>query len=445
MGRNAPERLKAVAVAASAAASSISTSVSASTATAGQTPTSNPPSVRPATTSTAATPGPRVRLLKRELRTTDAAPDAPPLAQIFGRSAAAQCTWLVIWDAARSWPALALVDLAEAGTGALTEISLRREGQLAPLLHAEHVELTLDGRPLGVLLLRTLPHHTPSLKLALSLMRQADRLVVMAGGATDHDWQRVLEHALPADGWTGPGWQLAVPVEHPNRSARLRRHSWPAGVRVQAFDWPRTGRPNWNVDLLRRVLLEPIGAATPPPPTGPSAGTEPESRVSRLKPHRSASNPSAPASTAATGRKASGSAVVANTRPPTAAPELPPPGPPDRLHLAACDQLIGVPGVRACAVLRLADAALLAQQGDAAWLAAGAAETGRIARSWRHGPGTDGSAPDTLSWTHAQRLHLLLRLPDDGRDLALLALGDPAGTDAAELHWMATVARNALA
>lgn len=376
---------------------------------------------------------PRVRLLKRELRTTEASPDAPPLAQIFGRSAAAQCTWLVIWDASRSWPALATVDLAEAGSGALTEISLRREGQLAPLLHAEHVELTLDGVPLGVLLLRTLPHHTPSLKLALSLMRQADRLVVMAGGSTDHDWQRVLEHALPADGWQGPRWQLAVPVEHATRAARLRRHAWPAGVQVQAFDWPRSGRPNWNVDLLRRVMLEPIGAAAPPTPTGPSAGSDMESRVSRLKPHRSV-----PSKTAST----STSNAVS---PATPRPELPPLGAPDRLHLAACEQLIGVPGVRACAVLRLADAALLAQQGDAEWLAAGAAETGRVARGWRQGNGADQPSPDTLSWTRAQRQHLLLRLPDDGRDLALLALSDPASTDAAELRWMAAVARNALA
>lgn len=407
---------------------------------------------------------PRVRLLKRELRTTEASPDAPPLAQIFGRSAAAQRTWVVIWDASRSWPALAMVDLAEAGSGALTEISLRREGQLAPLLHAEHVELALDGLPLGVLLLRTLPHHTPSLKLALSLMRQADRLVVMAGGSTDHDWQRVLEHALPAQGWEGPPWQLAVPVEHATRAARLRRHAWPPGVRVQAFDWPRAGRAKWTLDLLRRVLIEPIGAAPPPTPTGPTAGPEPEPRVSRLKPHRAA--PKAGASAAVVPPepvRVQARPEVMPTRQGDAAKDsrapssagLPPPGPPDRLHRAACDQLIGVPGVRACAVLRLADRAVLAQQGDADWLAAGTAETGRVTRGWRQEQAQDPkvqdpkvqdpNAPDALSWTHGQRQHLLLRLPDDGRDLALLAIGEPDATDLAELRWMATVARNAFA
>ncbi len=366
----------------------------------------------------------RVRLRKRELRTTDAAPDAPALAQIFGKTAATEHTWLVIWDAARSWPALAMVDLAEAGNGVLTELAMRREGQLAPLLHAEHVELTLDGRALSVLLLRTLPHHTPSMKLALSVMRQADRLVVMAGGTTDPEWQQVLEKSCAEAGWQGPTWQLAVPVEQPTRAARLRRHVWPAGLRVQAFDWPRTGRPAWNLDLLRRVLLEPLGTAAPPPLSGAPAGPDLESRVSRLKPHRLA--------------------TIADASQAAPRDELPPLGLPDRLHRVACEQLIGVPGVRACAVLRLADAALLVQQGDADWLAAGAAETGRVARGWRQ----DGAAeapPDTLSWTHAQRQHLLLRLPEDGRDLALLALSEPGATDPAELRWMATVARNALA
>ncbi|RZS56576.1 hypothetical protein [Sphaerotilus mobilis] len=368
---------------------------------------------------------PRVRLLKRELRTTEKAPDAPALARIFGKTAATALSWLVIWDASRSWPALAMVDLAEAGTGAITELSMRREGQLAPLLHAEHVELTLDGQALGVLLLRTLPHHTASLKLALSLMRQADRLVVMAGGSADHDWLRVLEHALPASGWQGPVWQVAVPVEASTRAARLRRHTWPAGVRVQAFDWPRAGRKHWNLDLLRRVLLEPIGVTFPNTPTGAPAGPDLESRVARPKPLRTAPH-------------AESSKVQPRV-------DLPPLGPPDRLHKSACEQLIAVPGVRACAVLRLADAALLAQQGDADWLAAGAAETGRVARGWRQSNAATETSPDTLSWTHAQRQHLLLRLPEDGRDLALLALSDPATTDTAELRWMATVARNALA
>ena len=118
-------------------------------------------------------------------------------------------------------------------------------------------------------------------------------------------------------------------------------------------------------------------------------------------------------------------------------------------------QLIGVPGVRACAVLRLADRAVLAQQGDADWLAAGTAETGRVTRGWRQEQAQDPkvqdpkvqdpNAPDALSWTHGQRQHLLLRLPDDGRDLALLAIGEPDATDLAELRWMATVARNAFA
>ncbi|MGY0194754.1 hypothetical protein ACWA7J_06725 [Leptothrix sp. BB-4] len=360
----------------------------------------------------------------------------------------------MIWDPSRHWPALAMVDLAEAGSGVLTELAMRREGQLAPLLHVEHVELTLDGRALSVLLLRTLPHHAASLRLALSLMRQADRLVVMGGSDKDLDWQNQLARALGSEGWQGPVWQIATPLEHPTREARLRRHAWPGGVRAQPFGWPRAGRPGWNLDLLRRVMLEPIGLSVVPASPHPPSPPDREPRVSRPKPqrlNRLVSIPSgAPASPLSSSEAARPAEAPAAQQTAPQKPALPPLGEPDRLHHVACDQLIAVPGVRACAVLRLADASLLAQRGDADWLASGATQTRRVAQGWRP-DGHDAASSqenepaDVLSWTEDQRQHLLLRLPDDGRGLALLALGDAGTTDPAELRWMATVARNTLA
>ena len=92
-----------------------------------------------------------------------------------------------------------------------------------------------------------------------------------------------------------------------------------------------------------------IGAAPPPTPTGPTAGPEPEPRVSRLKPHRAA--PKAGASAAVVPPepvRVQARPEVMPTRQGDAAKDsrapssagLPPPGPPDRLHRAACDQLI---------------------------------------------------------------------------------------------------------
>lgn len=378
----------------------------------------------------------------RELRTRAERPDAPPLEMLFPRDAAPPGQHIVVWDPQASWPAFSLRPLAQAAHGAIGEIVLVQEQR--PDTPVARLRSTLvptpSGQTLGVIQVEAAPGDDLALPVALSLLAQADRAVVLAGSGQDKELVRRIGERVRPDSWQGPPLLLVSPADKPSRADRLRRSHWPRGLRIHVLELFQSGAPDWSQQLVAMVCGQgeaPAAPAAPVPVTAsaPAAPTLPPP----------ASPPAFPSPMPTTPLHAH------------AAHDLPSPSPSPAPRAAAgadldvtrVARMLGVlamgPGVVGAALVSVDGAELLAI--DAATETA-QAEIERAARRtcamWRaqQATGDDADSPPAeLMWTAAGRHHLALPLPRQP-GLLLLACIDRDFGDLSAARWQAAVARN---
>ena len=383
----------------------------------------------------------------RELRTRAERPDAPPLEMLFPRDAAPPGQHIVVWDPQASWPAFSLRPLAQAAHGAIGEIVLVQEQR--PDTPVARLRSTLvptpSGQTLGVIQVEAAPGDDLALPVALSLLAQADRAVVLAGSGQDKELVRRIGERVRPDSWQGPPLLLVSPADKPSRADRLRRSHWPRGLRIHVLELFQSGAPDWSQQLVAMVCGQgeapaapaapmpvPVTASAPaaptlPPPASPPAFPSPMP-TTPLHAH-AAHDPSPSPSPAWAAPRAAAGADLDETR---------------------VARMLGVlamgPGVVGAALVSVDGAELLAI--DAATETA-QAEIERAARRtcamWRAQQATGDDAveapPAELMWTAAGRHHLALPLPRQP-GLLLLACIDRDFGDLSAARWQAAVARN---
>lgn len=357
----------------------------------------------------------------RELRTRSASPAAPSIDSLFGREdrdgPRPQQT-VVVWDAGQSWPGFSLAHLGSAhGPDAprLHRVLLRQEAAREAL--ADFLITLLPGgneaNRWGVIEVQTAPGDPLGTRVALGLLEQADRAVLLAGGPGDKDLLRRIADFSRSAPWSGPSLLLVSPADKPSRADRLRRSSWPRGLRAHVLEVFAGSEPGWTAQLLSMVLGD--GAPADDGGPGPSAATS---------------------AAMANGPAASPPTVGAAARPPTA----PPAGRPGGLRgaEAALTLATRAPGMRACAIFDASEGRVTACVG--ALDEAGDAATRAARMLQAHG---DAAALDELIWHSATRQYLVLALPGHA-PLRLLAVADRAFGELATLRWHLAVARNQL-
>lgn len=352
----------------------------------------------------------------RELRTRSASPAAPSIDSLFGREDSdgprPQQT-VVVWDAGQFWPGFSLTHLGGAGSGGgngaprLRRVLLRQEGAREAL--ADFLITLLPGgseaNRWGVIEVQTTPGDPLGTRVALGLLEQADRAVLLAGSPGDKDLLRRIADFSRSAPWSGPSLLLVSPADKPSRADRLRRSTWPRGLRAHVLEVFPGSETGWTAQLLSMVLGDGV------PADDSRAGV---------------TNPAATSTSTAMPSPAVSVAATASAR------AQGPRGTEAALNLAA-----RAPGVRACAIFDASDGRVTACIGalDEAGEAAG-----RAARMLQaHGE----PAVDELIWHSATRLHLLLTLPDHA-PLRLLAVVDRSFGELTSLRWHLAVARNQL-
>lgn len=347
----------------------------------------------------------------RELRTRSASPAAPSIDSLFGREdrdgPRPQQT-VVVWDAGQSWPGFSLTHLAAAGAGGgnaaarLQRVLLRQEGAREAL--ADFLITLLPGgseaNRWGVIEVQTAPGDPLGTRVALGLLEQADRAVLLAGGPGDKDLLRRIADFSRSAPWSGPSLLLVSPADKPSRADRLRRSSWPRGLRAHVLEVFAGSEPGWTAQLLSMVLGDgapaddggSCGPATSPPPS-PAAGV------------------AAPPSARPDGLRGTEAALTLATR---------------------------APGMRACALFDASEGRIAACVGALDEAGDAAARAARMLQA--HG---DAASLDELIWHSATRQHLVLALPGHA-PLRLLAVADRAFGELATLRWHLAVARNQL-
>ena len=380
-----------------------------------------------------------VPLTTRELRTRAERPDAPPLEMLFPRDATPPGQRIVVWDPQASWPAFSLRPLAQAAHGAIGEIVLVQEQRPdAPVARLRSTLVpTPSGQTLGVIQVEAAPGDDLALPVALSLLAQADRAVVLAGSGQDKELVRRIGERVRPDSWQGPPLLLVSPADKPSRADRLRRSHWPRGLRIHVLELFQSGAPDWSQQLVAMVCghgeaRTPVpapAAPVPPPPASPPAlpSPMPTTPLPAHDTHNAHDLPTpSPASAVPRG------AVSTDL---------------DETRVA---RMLGVlamgPGVVGAALVSVDSAELLAI--DAATETA-QAEIGRAARRtcamWRAQQAVGDDAAEApaaeLMWTAAGRHHLALPLPRQP-GLLLLACVDRDFGDLSAARWQAAVARN---
>lgn len=342
----------------------------------------------------------------RELRTRSASPVAPPLVGLFNREGPAPRRTLVVWDPGRCWSGFGLTQLAVGAQTRLHRVRLRQEGAREPLAEFLITWLPVGRDPhhWGVVEVLTTVGDPLGARVALTLLEQADRAVLLAGGPGDKDLVRRIGDLVRADQWDGPELQLVTPADKPSRADRLRRAAWPRGLRVQVIEALAGFDAGWTRQLLDTLLAEPAGPGQDAPATLSSADPAPP-RALPKGPVR-ATDP-------ADARQAA-------------------------LALAA-----QAPGVRSCLLLDAAQGLVLAQLGEPA-----EAEAARAARLWQAlQDGTTATAlgddPAELAWSSGSRHQVALGLAGTPGHL-LLCVAERHWSDPASLRWHLALARNHL-
>jgi hypothetical protein len=338
----------------------------------------------------------------RELRTRSATPNAPRLDTLFARDNAPPAQVLVVWDPGHHWPQFSLTHLALPPTQPLQRVLLRQEkasevmaeffvassGAIGPAGWACVQVVTQPGDPLG-------------LRIGLSLMEQAQRAVLLAGGPADKDLVRRIGEFVRSSQWEGPPLFVVAPADKPSRAERLRKATWPRGLRAHVLELFPNPAPDWTAELLRLVcgeasLSEDRRNASPStPPAAPGASPQ---------------TPSTPPQ------------VLASPR----MPQLP-----NALDLA-CE----APGALACALWDHLGAKLLGGRGSPDLLE----EVTRQAALFWSGRGDDLEPVEALCWSTRHRHVLCMPLAQNPDRLLLLAIDREFG-DLSQARWQLAVAR----
>lgn len=369
----------------------------------------------------------------RELRTRAEMPSAPPVQTLFSRDSVQPQQTVAVWDPAGSWPGFSIAQLALAAHGRISEISLMQEHGTEPVAMLRSTVLpTPSGQALGVIEVEASFADNRGLSVALTLLEQVDRAVILAGANADKDLIRRINDFVRADAWRGPSLLLVSPADKPSRADRLRRAGWPRGMKMHVLELFSVNDPGWSQQLISLVTGFASGEPTAP---GPAPVDEPEAADLPVPAPRPAPV-AAPAPVKAVSSPAS----------PPLAPLATSPAPVD-VSPAVMERVLGVlsmgVGVSACAVLAVDTAQLLGAKSPGHASPAvldAAARTG--AALWRaHRALGAGQPLLELSWSSPQHHHLVMPLPRQP-GLLLLACVDREHGDLAAARWQLAVARN---
>lgn len=401
-----------------------------------------------------ADPPTTVPVSTRELRTRAEVPSAPPVQTLFSRDSVQPQQTVAVWDPSGSWPGFSIPQLALAAHGRISEISLVQEQGTEPVALLRSTVLpTPSGQPLGVIEVEASFADQRGLSVALTLLEQADRAVILAGANGDKDLIRRINEVVRADAWRGPSLLLVSPADKPSRADRLRRASWPRGMKMHVLELFSVNDPGWSQQLISLVTGFASGEPTVPgaddapddntPAPSPAPPARPVAAATAPMPVPSPApalqkGPAAPASTHVSAGAASSPPVPA--APPTPAPVAP------EFPDAMADRVLGVlamgVGVTACAVVAVEDGRLLRVHrlaADAPSLLDGAAKAGSAL--WRaHRALGAGQPLLELCWSEPTHHHLALPLPRQP-GLLLLACIEREFGDLAAARWQAAVAR----
>ncbi len=336
----------------------------------------------------------------RELRTRSATPNAPRLDTLFARDNAPPAQVLVVWDPGHHWPQFSLTHLALPPTQPLQRVLLRQEnasevmaeffvagsGAIGPSGWACVQVVTQPGDPLG-------------LRIGLSLMEQAPRAVLLAGGPADKDLVRRIGEFVRSSQWEGPPLIVVAPADKPSRAERLRKATWPRGLRAHVLELFPHPAPDWSADLLRLVCGE-----APSPADGrhtaaavPVVGTSPQTTSAALQ-------------------------LLASLR--------------QRQPLCALDLACEAPGALACALWDSHDGKLLDSRGEPERINE---LSGQGSRFWS--ARGEGQEPvEALCWSTGKQHLLCMPLLHNPDRLLLLSIDREFG-DLSQARWQLAVAR----
>lgn len=368
-----------------------------------------------------------VPISTRELRTRAETPTAPPVQTLFSRDSVQPQQTVAVWDPSASWPGFSIAQLALAAHGRISEISLMQEHGTEPVAMLRSTVLpTPSGQPLGVIEVDAPFADNRGLSVALTLLEQADRAVILAGANGDKDLIRRINDFVRSDAWRGPSLLLVSPADKPSRADRLRRATWPRGMKMHVLELFSVNDPGWSQQLISLVTGFASGEPTVPGPTdstpepAPAAATPPKP----VQP---------PASTPV-------HAALASVAIPSALPDVST----TVMHRVLKVLSMGI-GVTACAVVAVEDAHLLGVQtptgaDDQRVLIEGAARAG--CALWRaHRALGAGQPLLELCWSGPTHHHLALPLPRQP-GLLLLACVEREFGDLSAARWQIAVARN---
>lgn len=396
-----------------------------------------------------ADPPTTVPVSTRELRTRAETPSAPPVQTLFSRDSVQPQQTVAVWDPSGSWPGFSIAQLALAAHGRISEISLMQEQGTEPVAMLRSTVLpTPSGQPLGVVEVDASFADNRGLSVALTLLEQADRAVILAGANGDKDLIRRINDFVRADAWRGPSLLLVSPADKPSRADRLRRASWPRGMKMHVLELFSVNDPGWSQQLVSLVTGFASGEPTVP---GAMDDGPADAEASRPEPAPPVAVPAkaapAPVPTPAPARSAAAAPVV---HPPAVSPALAPlvvtSALPD-VSATVMNRVLRVlsmgVGVTACAVVAIEDARVLsvqAQTEDQLTLLEGAARAG--CALWRaHRALGAGQPLLELSWGSPTHHHLALPVPRQP-GLLILACVEREFGDLGAARWQIAVARN---
>jgi hypothetical protein len=351
----------------------------------------------------------------REWRTRAETPTAPPVQTLFSRESVPPQQTVAVWDPCGSWPGFSITQLALTAQGRISEISLMQEQGTDPVATLRSTVLpTPSGQSLGVVEVQASFVDDHSLRVALTLLEQTDRAVILAGANGDKDLIPRINDFVRADAWNGPSVLLVSPADKPSRADRLRRATWPRGMKMHVLELFSVNDPGWSQQLISLVTGFASGGPTVPDPVDDDAPAE-------------APPPPAPAPVAATAAKTAPPPEVSATV----------------MHRVLQVLSMGV-GVAACGVVAVEDARVLGVQAETQGqrtLLEGAAQAG--CALWRAHGALGAGQPPLLELSWASPTHHHLALPVSRQPgLLLLACVEREFGDLGAVRWQMAVARN---
>jgi hypothetical protein len=394
-----------------------------------------------------ADPPTTVPVSTRELRTRAETPTAPPLQTLFSRDSVQPQQTVAVWDPAASWPGFSIAQLALAAHGRISEISLMQEHGTEPVARLRSTVLpTPSGQALGVVEVEAAFTDNRSLSVALTLLEQADRAVILAGANADKDLIRRINDFVRSDAWRGPSLLLVSPADKPSRADRLRRATWPRGMKMHVLELFSVNDPGWSQQLITLVTGYASGEPTVPGAIDPPAEAPAPVPAPTVQP-----SPPPPAQTMATPKTRP---MPAPTPPPTSSPAVSPALAPLAVTSALPDVSAAVMqrvlrvlsmgvGVTACAVVAVEDARLLRAQTQTDDQLPALEATARAGCAlWRaHRALGAGQPLLELCWSSPTHHHLALPVPRQP-GLLLLASVEREFGDLSAARWQIAVARN---